>query len=485
MRERRFGLRTVLTVLTIAVTSLALIAMVLLLILTQYSTRVSAALADSVESVRAVEETQIALLRHERARGAAVRRELEREVLENLASIRQGVTEEGADVVARAVALVNVYLESARMPVPTPDLGERFTVAFETLDEVSDMNIAAARAARDTAARWDHRLNLLGTLAMASVLALTASLLWWVRTQAFQPVLELASAMERFGRGDHEARARERGPTELRDMIERFNHMAAALAAQRQAQVAFLAGVAHDLRNPLSALSLSVSLIEPNQPLPPEPRVRRTIELVRRQLKKLERMVNDVMEMTKVQAGQLDLHVESHDLVRLVQDVIDLFEATEPEQRIELSLPDEPLLIECDALRVEQVMSNLISNALKYSPSARKIEVSLARVGGDACFAVRDYGIGISEEDQRRLFEPFQRAGISKESIPGTGLGLYVVHRLVSAHSGSIEVASSPGDGARFTVRLPMRVMREAVSARAQGSFAAAADVVARSGQPE
>jgi signal transduction histidine kinase len=202
---------------------------------------------------------------------------------------------------------------------------------------------------------------------------------------------------------------------------------------------------------------LSVGLIDPNAPLPPEPRIRRTIELVRRQLKKLERMVNDFIDMTKVEAGQLTLQVEPHDLRQLARDVVSLFEATEPEQRIELALPEEPLQVECDPLRIEQVMSNLISNALKYSPSARKIEVMLAREGGEACFTVRDYGIGISEEDQRRLFEPFQRAGLSKDTIPGAGLGLYVVQRLVQAHSGRIEVASAPGQGARFMVRLPLK----------------------------
>jgi two-component system, OmpR family, sensor histidine kinase MtrB len=455
MRERRFGLRGVLTVLAVAVTSLALTVLILLLIMTQYSSRVSAALANSVENVRAVEETQIALLRHERE--AHADRDLEAELLRNLASVRAGATPETLDAIARADALVREYIDAARAGMPSVELDQRSEQAFEMLDEVSDLNIAEARSARDNAARWDRRLNLLGSLAMALVLVLTGSLLWWMRTHAFQPVLELARVMDRFGRGEHDARAEERGPTELREMVERFNQMASALAAQRQAQVAFLAGVAHDLRNPLSALSLSVSLIEPNAPLPPEPRIRRTIELVRRQLKKLERMVSDFMDMTKVEAGQLELQVEPHDLRQLARDVVSLFEATEPEQRIELTLPDEPIRVECDALRIEQVMSNLISNALKYSPSARKIEVTLAREGDDACFSVRDYGIGISEEDQRRLFEPFQRAGLSKDTIPGAGLGLYVVQRLVQAHAGRIDVSSAPGEGARFTVRLPLK----------------------------
>ncbi|HTV20175.1 MAG TPA: HAMP domain-containing sensor histidine kinase [Polyangiaceae bacterium] len=456
MRERRFGLRGVLTVLAVAVTSLALTVLILLLIMTQYSSRVSAALANSVENVRAVEETQIALLMHERERDAVKASELEAEMQRNLASIEAGATFETRDAVARAAALVRDYLGAVHARLSAAELEPRSKQAFDVLDEVSDLNIAEARSARDTAARWDVRLNLLGSLAMALVLLLTGSLLWWMRMHAFQPVLELARVMDRFGRGEHDVRAEERGPTELREMVERFNQMASALAAQRQAQVAFLAGVAHDLRNPLSALSMSVSLIEPNAPLPPEPRIRRTIELVRRQLKKLERMVSDFMDMTKVEAGRLELQFEPHDLTVLARDVVSLFEATEPEQRIELSVPGDPIRVECDSLRIEQVMSNLISNALKYSPSARKIEVSLAREDGEACFSVRDYGIGISEEDQRRLFEPFQRAGLSKDTIPGAGLGLYVVQRLVQAHSGRIEVSSAPGEGALFTVRLPL-----------------------------
>ena len=114
------------------------------------------------------------------------------------------------------------------------------------------------------------------------------------------------------------------------------------------------------------------------------------------------------------------------------------------------------MAVDGDALRIEQVVSNLISNAIKYSPSARKIEVCVRRERLDAVVEVRDYGIGISEDDQRRLFEPFHRASLAKETIPGAGLGLYVVRRLVDAHRGRIEVWSQPGQGARFSVHLPL-----------------------------
>jgi len=456
MAKPSFTLRTILTAITIAVAVLALGVTGSLLFLTQYLSNTSARLAGSVESVRAAEETQIALLMHQRAQDPASARRYELEMLGNLAALRRDVSSrQAADLVDQAEALLGVYLAAAHSDHP-PGLAEQHQAAYRVLDEISDLNVSDAARVRDAAARWDRRFNLASLLITGLVLALAGWLVWWMRAQAFQPVFDLAEAMQRFGSGERDVRAAESGPAELRDMVVRFNQMATLLSAQREAQIAFLAGVAHDLRNPLSALSTSVALIPANEPLPPEPRIRRTLELVRRQLAKLERMINDFMDITSIDSGALELHRAPHDLRALVRDVVHLFEATAPEQRIELSLPEEPLEAECDSLRIEQVVSNLMSNAIKYSPSAAKVEIALFRELNDAVIAVRDYGIGISKEDQEHLFEPFRRASLARETIPGAGLGLYVVRRLVDAHSGRIEVDSLPGQGACFSVRLPL-----------------------------
>ncbi|MEO8181247.1 MAG: ATP-binding protein [Deltaproteobacteria bacterium] len=456
MAKPSFTLRTILTAITIGVAVLALGVTGSLLFLTQYLSNTSARLAASVESVRAAEETQIALLMHQRAQDPASARRYELEMLGNLAALRRDVSSrQAAHLVDQAEALLRVYLAAASTDRP-PGLAEQHQAAYRVLDEISDLNVSDAARVRDAAARWDRRFNITSVLITGLVLALAGGLVWWMRTQAFQPVFDLAEAMQRFGSGERDVRAAESGPAELRDMVVRFNQMATQLSAQREAQIAFLAGVAHDLRNPLSALSTSVQLIPANEPLPPEPRIRRTLELVRRQLTKLERMINDFMDMTSIDSGTLELHRSPHDLRSLVRDVVHLFEATAPEQRIELSLPDEPLEAECDSLRIEQVVSNLMSNAIKYSPSAAKVEIALFRELNDAVIAVRDYGIGISKEDQEHLFEPFRRASLARETIPGAGLGLYVVRRLVDAHSGRIEVDSLPGQGACFSVRLPL-----------------------------
>ncbi len=232
--------------------------------------------------------------------------------------------------------------------------------------------------------------------------------------------------------------------------------MAAALAAQRHEQVAFLGGVAHDLRNPLSALAMSVGTLAPEGPMPPEKSIRRTVATIRRQVTHLERMIGDILELTKIEAGHVELQPDVRQLEPLVREVVSLFEVTSGGQRIKASIPDEPVRVRCDAMRIEQVVSNLVSNAIKYSPSGRDVEVSIAREGSHAVIAVSDHGVGIGPLDQARLFEPFRRVGLSKETIPGVGLGLFVVKRIVEAHGGRIYVESSLGRGSTFRVFLPL-----------------------------
>src|SRR5690606_32210263 len=136
-----------------------------------------------------------------------------------------------------------------------------------------------------------------------AVIMIIGGLVWWLRHRVIQPLFALADTMKRFGEGERELRAKEEGATELRDMMQRFNEMADGLAARRQAQIAFLGGVAHDLKNPLSALKLALELVGPERPLPAEPQLRRTIGMISRQIEQLERMVGDFLDMAKIESG--------------------------------------------------------------------------------------------------------------------------------------------------------------------------------------
>jgi signal transduction histidine kinase len=262
--------------------------------------------------------------------------------------------------------------------------------------------------------------------------------------------------MRRFGGGDLDARAEVRGPRELREMSARFNEMAQALADQRKSQLAFLGGVAHDMRNPLHVLKLALATVPPGRPLPSEPRLRTLFERLSRHIGRLERMSNDFVDMAKIESGKLELRLEDQDARALVQEVVELFEGTAPEHELRVILPGEAVPVRCDPLRLEQVLTNLVSNAIKYSPGGGRIELGVERVDGEAVIRVTDHGVGIAASDQSRLFEPFRRAGLSQGTVPGAGLGLAVVRRIVDAHGGHIDVDSQPGRGSTFSVHLPV-----------------------------
>jgi two-component system, OmpR family, sensor histidine kinase MtrB len=426
-----------------------------LVVLTTRLQRASAMLEASVESVRLAEEAQIDLLLHGRTADPVVRRRIESDMRSKLAQAAQFVTTETeADSLREAGSRMEAYLAAARDTQGVPPQ-EGMESAYGAMEALVDINVAQARAAQDRTASWERSARFIGTAAAALLLAVSGLLVWWLSTRAFRPVFGLARAMEAFGGGERGARAEETGPAELREMAARFNEMASALAAQRDAQMAFLAGVAHDLRGPLSTLRVAVATMPPDRPLGTEADVRRTLALVARQITRLERMVGDFLDRARIEAGKLELQVEDCDVRAVVQDVVDLFAPASGQHRFAVSLPPDRVMVRCDALRIEQVVTNLVSNAVKYSPDGGVVGVALRDLGGGVEIEVVDHGIGMSDEDRRRLFEPFRRVGgESRHSIPGVGLGLFVVRQIVAAHGGRIEVESQPGHGSTFRFRL-------------------------------
>lgn len=452
------SLRKTLTVATITITGLASVVAVALVGITSYLREEGNNLAESVESVRLLEEAELDLLLHARLRDPVVVAEIERRLHSRLREAQRSIsTNEESMALQNAQASVDRYLATTHTVDRTPEqLAALLDQAYEQLQVVVAVNLDQAESARRRAIRGDMAARVVGVGIGVLVLLLSGALVWWANRRAFRPLFGLARSIEQFAHGDRTARAEEIGPSELREMAKRFNNMADALAQQREAQIRFLGGVAHDLKNPLSALRLSVGSIRPDGPLPPEPRVRRVLGTVERQIVRLERMVGDFLDVAKIESGQLALKLEPCDVRGLVQEVVTLFEAGSPQHRFAITVPAENIPVRCDSLRIEQVLSNLVSNAIKYSPEATAIEISAAREGDSAVITVTDHGIGIPAEEHSTLFQPFRRVGLSKESIPGVGLGLFVVRQIVDAHGGRIEVDSEPGRGSTFRLYLPL-----------------------------
>jgi two-component system, OmpR family, sensor histidine kinase MtrB len=456
--KKPIGLRSTVATLTITLTLLAILVSGALVALTTLLHRSTSHSSTSVESIRLADEAELNLLLHERAQDPLVKRQIEHDIRRALLEAKQFVT---SDLEARALTVAeretDLYGVVSRDPQRSDaERNAQQQAAYGALTALVTVNTAQAAASQQQAEQLDRLGNALGIAGGLCLVAIAGTLLVWLKRRAFEPIFALVAAMERFGSGDHDARAAERGPLELRDICVHFNRMASAIASQRQAQMAFLGGVAHDLRGPLAVLRVAVALIDRDTGVPSNGD-RQAIQRIQRQITRMDRMLVDFIDVSRIEAGQLEMRFDTCDARKLVMDAIELFETTPLEHLLEVRIPDGVIPFRCDHLRIEQALINLISNAIKYSAAGSVVSVILESREDELELSVCDHGMGITEEDRDCIFEPFRRVGPSKEKVPGVGLGLYIVRKIVEAHQGRIEMESTPNEGSSFRVFLPMR----------------------------
>jgi signal transduction histidine kinase len=217
----------------------------------------------------------------------------------------------------------------------------------------------------------------------------------------------------------------------------------------------FVALISHELRTPLTSIVGYVELMQDESDLTHDQAS--YLEVVNRNADRLLRLVNDLLFVARLEAGQLDLHLTRLDLAEIVRQSVAEAGPRATAKGVELSCRAEPVpAVAADKGRMFQLLDNLVSNAVKFTPEGGAVHVGVAQVNGVVRLEVTDTGIGIAPEEQRRLFERFFRASSAvDQQIPGTGLGLYIARRIVEAHGGAMEVESAPGEGATFRIDLP------------------------------
>ncbi len=224
----------------------------------------------------------------------------------------------------------------------------------------------------------------------------------------------------------------------------------------------FLSIASHELRTPLTPLQIKLQLLHGRvRELARSPEaatwIERQLAVIERQLRRLVRLIDEMLDISRLEGGRLRLELEPVDLAALVREVVassqESGEVTRSKSEVRLSLPEETMG-RWDRLRTEQVIGNLLSNALKYG-QGRPIDVEVRREAPQARLVVRDRGIGIAPEDQERVFGRFERA-VSVRHFGGFGLGLYIARQVVKAMGGTIHLKSKPGEGSTFTVLLPL-----------------------------
>jgi signal transduction histidine kinase len=297
------------------------------------------------------------------------------------------------------------------------------------------------------------------------VIGASLTLAWALERMVTRRLLALAEVARQIAnREDYKVRAADRGNDEIgllagafNAMLDEIDHRQAEARAAVRLRDEFLSVASHELKTPLTSLKLRVqSLID----LPPAvidpaaaPRLAKSFALAERQVRRLEKLINDLLDVSRIVVGHFPLQREQVDLVGLVRNVVGQFSPEIARSHVEVTI-DGPAraLGRWDPMRLEQVVVNLLSNALKYG-AGKPIELVVGVDDGRAFLTVRDHGIGIRPIDQARIFERFERA-VSLD-YGGLGLGLHITREIVRAHGGVIRVESELGAGAAFTVELP------------------------------
>jgi signal transduction histidine kinase len=283
------------------------------------------------------------------------------------------------------------------------------------------------------------------------------------------PLVSLAAAARRMGTGDLRVRADVKRADEIGDVARQFNVMAErleesfqTLAADRDALRRFVADAAHELRTPITALKTFNELLLKQGEIGSQTR-HGFLKESEAQIDRLDWLTKNLLDLSKLDAGMLELNLSEHDLARLAQHVMLSFRPQAEELGVSLreELPSEPEPVTVDGARMEQVLANLLSNALKFTPNGGSVTVGLASQPDGVALWVQDTGPGIAAEELPLIFDRFYR-GAQGHTRGGSGLGLSIVKGIVEAHGGHVGVESLPGQGSRFTLNLPRTRTSEA-----------------------
>ncbi|MEW6323218.1 MAG: HAMP domain-containing sensor histidine kinase [Acidobacteriota bacterium] len=298
----------------------------------------------------------------------------------------------------------------------------------------------------------------LGVLLLASAVAALV---------VFRPMHRRLQALEdaarRLGAGDLAARAPEDGRDEVADVARAFNRMAAELGA-RQAELAdadrvrrqLLADVSHELMTPLTAIRGYAETLALPRFAPASDEGRRQVAIIGEEVERIERLVGDLLDLARYEAGGLQLAPATVSVAELFARVERRHGAAAAERRITLASEVAPgaETIEVDPMRFEQALQNLVANALRHTPPRGRITLAARRDDGDVIIDVRDTGSGIPAEHLPHVFDRFYKVDPARAHA-GTGLGLSIVKAIVERHGGTIRVESRVGEGTTFTIRLP------------------------------
>jgi signal transduction histidine kinase len=377
---------------------------------------------------------------------------------------------------------INEYVEDYAEPLivivrETPEIARQDLFTEESkrrTDEIRRIfaaSLAAERgSAADAAAEAESRADravLVGALGIGASTLLIILFGIILARSIGRPVRAVASGASRLAAGDLSLRLPTEGPGEIGELTTAFNDMAGRLEEGRgelqeqneklreseRMKTELISIVSHELRTPLASVLGFTSLLLKREF--DTPTRRHYLGIVDAQARRLAALLEDFLDMQRMEHEGLDLDTEKVDLASLLDEQAQLYRAQSSKHQLAVAVDERPLPVRGDRNRLAQVVGNLLSNAIKYSPDGGIVSLTAARNGQGVRVTVRDEGLGIPADQQDRIFTKFFRGDAGATGITGTGLGLAVSREIVEAHGGRIGFDSAAGDGSTFWLELP------------------------------
>lgn len=325
--------------------------------------------------------------------------------------------------------------------------------AIVAIDRLIAINRSHMSSLTQQVHQQNRKSNRLSLLVFGLGIVLVSGVMIGVFLLITRPLATISQTISNYKEGNLKERVDAKGLNEVQVIASNFNSMADWLEEKRQDQLRFIASIAHDLRNPLNSMSMASEVLMGQS----QEDARELSKIIFHQVRNLDRLVGDLLDTTRIEAGQFDLNLSENDIGGLIKNAVGLHQTSSNLHEFQTHLPTDPLLCKCDSSRLSQVLNNLLSNAIKYSPNGGTITIKASLEGDEVQVSISDQGIGIEPQDMENIFRPFHRAKNTRNAIPGIGLGLSASRRIIEAHKGRMWVASTSGKGSTFYIALPLK----------------------------
>ena len=300
------------------------------------------------------------------------------------------------------------------------------------------------------------QIKILLWLIVVAALVLVISI--FVMRTFTRPIGDLSEGIEKMTGGDLSVRVNVRGKNEFSELAQAFNSMSEKLEALDKSRNQFVSNASHELKTPLSTMKILIETLVYQDPMDPS-LTKDFLNDVNKEIDRLNRIVSDLLTLVRIDSGGMGLNLTEMSLNALLEEQVKRLLPLARENGIEINLEmKDELSIMADSVKLQQVIYNVIDNAIKYTPRGGEVETSLVRIGKKAVMRIADTGIGIPAEDLPHIFDRFYRVDKARSrATGGTGLGLSIVKQIVQQHGGDIRAESTEGAGTTFIIELPVQ----------------------------